>query len=202
MTSCSTAARRAATWQREYWNVVAKDSARRNAAINQLKRSTAAAPQYAAAVDARPSCCSRPGAVMKALRCCRRWPIQQWLQQRASDMWYAQIKDQPASNASVSALQVLSVFSDGENVTAARSQLEAQQKTARRSKLSVRKRRPGGSECPDRVIRRWRNCKAVSAKPCRQRSHWRAGRTYSQKGDRARAVAQFEKGDRLRSAER
>ena len=61
---------------------------------------------------------------------------------RASDMWYAQIKDQPVSSASVSALQkYLSVFSDGENVTAARSQLEAQQNSSP-IQLSVRKRRP------------------------------------------------------------
>lgn len=48
---------------------------------------------------------------------------------QASDMWYQQIKDQPVSSASVTALQqYLSVFSDGDNVTAARTQLEAQQK--------------------------------------------------------------------------
>lgn len=48
---------------------------------------------------------------------------------QASDMWYEQIKDQPASSASVSALQkYLSVFSDGDSVAAARAQLEAQQK--------------------------------------------------------------------------
>jgi tetratricopeptide (TPR) repeat protein len=39
----------------EYWNVVAKDPARRGAAINQLKKSTAAAREYAAAGDAGPA---------------------------------------------------------------------------------------------------------------------------------------------------
>ena len=46
-------------------------------------------------------------------------------------MWYQQIKDQPVSSASVTALQqYLSVFSDGDNVTAARTQLEAQQNSS------------------------------------------------------------------------
>ncbi len=50
---------------------------------------------------------------------------------QASDMWYQQIKDQPVSSASVTALQqYLSVFSDGDNVTAARTQLEAQQNSS------------------------------------------------------------------------
>lgn len=57
----------------EYWNVVAKDPARRNAAINQLKKLTAAAPVIRSCRRRFPSSCSRAGAAMRALRSCGRW---------------------------------------------------------------------------------------------------------------------------------
>lgn len=47
----------------------------------------------------------------------------------ASKIWYGQIKDMPVSDASVSALKkYLSIFSDGDSVAAAQSQLAEQQK--------------------------------------------------------------------------
>ena len=50
----------------EYWNVVAKDPARRNAAINQLKKINSSRRRF-------PCSCSRAGAAMRALRSCGRW---------------------------------------------------------------------------------------------------------------------------------
>src|SRR5699024_12005273 len=47
----------------------------------------------------------------------------------ASKIWYGQIKDMPVSDASVQALKkYLSIFSDGDSVAAAQSQLAEQQK--------------------------------------------------------------------------
>lgn len=46
----------------------------------------------------------------------------------ASKIWYGQIKDMPVSDASVQALKkYLSIFSDGDSVAAAQSQLAEQQ---------------------------------------------------------------------------
>src|SRR5690606_1251588 len=46
----------------------------------------------------------------------------------AANIWYAQIKDMPVSDASVKALQkYLTVFSEGDSVAAARSKLSEQQ---------------------------------------------------------------------------
>ena len=113
---------------------------------------------------------------------------------QASDMWYDQIKDQPASSASVSALQkYLSVFSDGDSVAAARAQLEAQQKQL--ADPAFRAKAEGlaavdagqGSKAVAELQ------KAVSANHADSEAVGALGQAYSQKGDRARAVAQFEK---------
>jgi Flp pilus assembly protein TadD len=113
---------------------------------------------------------------------------------QASDMWYQQIKDQPASSASVSALQkYLTVFSSGDSVTAARSQLEAQQKQladpafrAKAEGLAAVDAGQGGKAVTELQ-------KAVSANHADSEAVGALGQAYSQKGDRARAVAQFEK---------
>lgn len=113
---------------------------------------------------------------------------------QASDMWYEQIKDRPTSEASVSELQkYLSVFSDGDSVTAARSQLEAQQKQL--ADPTFRAKAEGlaavdagqGSKAVAELQ------KAVSANHTDSEAIGALGQAYSQKGDRARAVAQFEK---------
>lgn len=57
----------------EYWNVVAKDPARRNNAINQLKKLTPAVPATCSFRRPSPGCSSRPGAATKALRFSRAW---------------------------------------------------------------------------------------------------------------------------------
>ena len=83
-------------------------------------------------------------------------------------MWYEQIKDQPASSASVTALQkYLTVFSDGDSVAAARAQLEAQQKQL--ADPAFRAKAEGlAAVDAGQGVRRWRSCKSRQRQPCRQ----------------------------------
>ncbi|WP_150318178.1 tetratricopeptide repeat protein, partial [Enterobacter hormaechei] len=101
---------------------------------------------------------------------------------------------QPASSASVSALQkYLSIFSSGDSVVAARAQLEEQQKQL--ADPAFRAKAEGlaavaagqGSKAVAELQ------KAVSANHADSEAVGALGQAYSQKGDRARAVAQFEK---------
>ncbi|MFH2740906.1 cellulose synthase complex outer membrane protein BcsC [Enterobacter hormaechei] len=178
----------------EYWNVVAKEPARRNLAINQLKKINASSPGNAPLQASLAQLLFQSGrrdegfAVLQEMAKSNNGRIQ------ASDMWYQQIKDQPASSASVTALQqYLSVFSDGDNVTAARAQLEAQQKQL--ADPAFRAKAEGlaavdagqGSKAVTELQ------KAVSANHADSEAVGALGQAYSQKGDRARAVAQFEK---------
>ncbi|MBS3048441.1 cellulose synthase complex outer membrane protein BcsC [Enterobacter mori] len=178
----------------EYWTLVAKEPARRNAAINQLKKINASNPgntqQQAALAQLLFQSERRDEgfAVLQAMAKSNNGRNQ------ASDMWYQQIKDQPASSASVSALKkYLTVFSDGDNVTAARAQLDAQQKQladptfrAKAEGLAAVDAGQGGKAVAELQ-------KAVSANHTDSEAVGALGQAYSQKGDRARAVAQFEK---------
>ncbi len=113
---------------------------------------------------------------------------------QASDMWYDQIKDQPASSASVSALQkYLSVFSDGDSVAAARAQLEAQQKQLADPAFRAKAEGLAAVDAGKGAQAVAELQKAVSANHADSEAVGALGQAYSQKGDRARAVAQFEK---------
>ena len=113
----------------EYWNVVAKEPARRNLAINQLKKINASSPGNVPLQSSLAQLLFQSGRRDEGFAVLQEMAKSNNGRSQASDMWYQQIKDQPASSASVTALQqYLSVFSDGDNVTAARAQLEAQQK--------------------------------------------------------------------------
>ena len=113
----------------EYWNVVAKDPARRTSAINQLKKINASNPGNVQLQATLAQLMFQNGRRDEGFAVLQDMAKTNNGRDQASDMWYQQIKDQPASSASVSALQkYLTVFSSGDSVTAARSQLEAQQK--------------------------------------------------------------------------
>lgn len=108
---------------------MAKDPARRSSAINQLKKINASSPGNTQLQATLAQLLFQSGRSDEGFAVLREMAKSNGGRSRASDMWYQQIKDQPASSASVSALQkYLSVFSDGDSVAAARSQLEAQQK--------------------------------------------------------------------------
>ncbi len=178
----------------EYWNVVAKEPARRNLAINQLKKINASSPGNAPLQASLAQLLFQSGRRDEGFAVLQEMAKSNNGRSQASDMWYQQIKDQPASNASVTALQqYLSVFSDGDNVTAARAQLEAQQKQL--ADPAFRAKAEGlaavdagqGSKAVTELQ------KAVSANHADSEAVGALGQAYSQKGDRARAVAQFEK---------
>ncbi|MEI9871010.1 cellulose synthase complex outer membrane protein BcsC [Enterobacter hormaechei] len=178
----------------EYWNVVAKEPSRRNLAINQLKKSNASSPGNAPLQASLAQLLFQSGRRDEGFAVLQEMAKSNNGRSQASDMWYQQIKDQPASSASVTALQqYLSVFSDGDNVTAARAQLEAQQKQL--ADPAFRAKAEGlaavdagqGSKAVTELQ------KAVSANHADSEAVGALGQAYSQKGDRARAVAQFEK---------
>lgn len=178
----------------EYWNVVAKESARRNLAINQLKKINASSPGNVPLQSSLAQLLFQSGRRDEGFAVLQEMAKSNNGRSQASDMWYQQIKDQPVSSASVTALQqYLSVFSDGDNVTAARTQLEAQQKQL--ADPAFRAKAEGlaavdagqGSKAVTELQ------KAVSANHADSEAVGALGQAYSQKGDRARAVAQFEK---------
>jgi len=178
----------------EYWNVVAKEPARRNSAINQLKKINASSPGNVPLQSSLAQLLFQSGRRDEGFAVLQEMAKSNNGRSQASDMWYQQIKDQPASSASVTALQqYLSVFSDGDNVTAARAQLEAQQKQL--ADPAFRAKAEGlaavdagqGSKAVTELQ------KAVSANHADSEAVGALGQAYSQKGDRARAVAQFEK---------
>ena len=178
----------------EYWNVVAKEPARRNLAINQLKKINASSPGNAPLQASLAQLLFQSGRRDEGFAVLQEMAKSNNGRSQASDMWYQQIKDQPASSASVTALQqYLSVFSDGDNVTAARAQLEAQKKQL--ADPGFRAKAEGlaavdagqGSKAVTELQ------KAVSANHADSEAVGALGQAYSQKGDRARAVAQFEK---------
>ncbi|MEY8178506.1 cellulose synthase complex outer membrane protein BcsC [Enterobacter hormaechei] len=178
----------------EYWNVVAKEPARRNLAINQLKKINASSPGNVPLQSSLAQLLFQSGRRDEGFAVLQEMAKSNNGRSQASDMWYQQIKDQPASSASVTALQqYLSVFSDGNNVTAARAQLEAQQKQL--ADPAFRAKAEGlaavdagqGSKAVTELQ------KAVSANHADSEAVGALGQAYSQKGDRARAVAQFEK---------
>ena len=178
----------------EYWTVVAKDPAKRNSAINQLKKINASSPGNTQQQAALAQLLFQSGRRDEGFTVLQDMAKSNSGRSQASDMWYQQIKDQPASNASVSALQkYLSVFSDGDSVTAARAQLEAQQKQladpAFRAKAEGLAAVDAGQG--NKAVAELQ--KAVSANHADSEAVGALGQAYSQKGDRARAVAQFEK---------
>ena len=178
----------------EYWTLVAKEPTRRNAAINQLKKINASNPGNTQQQAALAQLLFQSGRRDEGFAVLQAMAKSNNGRNQASDMWYQQIKDQPASSASVSALQkYLTVFSDGDNVTAARAQLDAQQKQladptfrAKAEGLAAVDAGQGGKAVAELQ-------KAVSANHADSEAVGALGQAYSQKGDRARAVAQFEK---------
>ncbi|MBM3074287.1 cellulose biosynthesis protein BcsC [Enterobacter sp. RHBSTW-00994] len=178
----------------EYWTVVAKDPARRNTAIDQLKRINTNNPGNTQQQASLAQLLFQNGRRDEGFAVLQDMAKSTSGRDQASELWYQQIKDQPTSSASVNALQkYLSVFSHGDSVTAARSQLEAQQKQladpafrAKAEGLAAVDAGQGGKAVAELQ-------KAVSANHADSEAVGALGQAYSQKGDRARAVAQFEK---------
>lgn len=147
----------------EYWNVVAKDPARRNAAINQLKKINTSSPGNTQLQATLSQLLFQSGRRDEGFAVLQEMAKSTNGRSQASDMWYDQIKGQPASSASVSALQkYLSIFSSGDSVVAARAQLEEQQKQL--ADPAFRAKAEGlAAVDAGQGVRRWLSCKKPSA---------------------------------------
>ena len=178
----------------EYWSVVAKNPARRNEAIDRMKALNTSGPGDTQLQTTLAQLLLQNGREEEGYNVLRQMAKSNAGRETASALWYQQLKDKPASAASVKALQeYLQVFSAGDNVTAARAQLEAQQKQladpafrAKAQGLAAVEAGQGGKAVAELQ-------QAVSANHADSEAVGALGQAYSQRGDRARAVAQFEK---------
>ncbi|ADO46491.1 cellulose synthase complex outer membrane protein BcsC [[Enterobacter] lignolyticus] len=178
----------------EYWSAVARLPARHNDAINQLKKINVRMPgntQLQATLAKMLFADNRRDEGFAVLEQMSR---SGGGRNTAADIWYDQIKNQPVSQASVQSLQrFLTVFTEGEVSNEARGLLASQQKQladpgfrAKAEGLAAVDAGQGGkavSELQQAVNSNHNDSEAVGA----------LGQAYSQRGDRARAVAQFEK---------
>ena len=178
----------------EYWTTVAKIPARRNAAINQLKAINTRSPGNNTLQNTLATLLFDNDRRNEGFAVLEQMAKSSTGRNAAANIWYAQIKDMPVSDASVKALQkYLTVFSEGDSVAAARSKLSEQQQQlsdpafrARAQGLAAVDAGQGGkavSELQQAVKANQNDSEAVGA----------LGQAYSQRGDRASAVAQFKK---------
>ncbi len=178
----------------EYWSTVAKIPARRGEAINQLKRINADAPGNTGLQNNLALLLFSSDRRDEGFAVLEQMAKSNAGREGASKIWYGQIKDMPVSDASVQALKkYLSIFSDGDSVAAAQSQLAEQQKQladpafrARAQGLAAVDSGMAGKAIPELQ-------QAVRANPKDSEALGALGRAYSQKGDRANAVANLEK---------
>ena len=178
----------------EYWVQVAKVPARHNEAITQLKALNASNPGNADLQSTLARLLIADGRNEEAFTVLEQMAKNNTGRDTAATLWYQQIQGMPVSEKSVAALKhFLSVFSEGDTVVTARQQLDAQQKQLadpafreRASGLAAVEAGKGGTAIgalQDAVSKNHQDSEAIGA----------LGQAYSQKGDRARAVAQFER---------
>ncbi|NDO82594.1 cellulose biosynthesis protein BcsC [Citrobacter sp. NCU1] len=178
----------------EYWTTVAKLPARRNDAINQLKKINASNPGNNGLQNTLAQLLFDDGRREEGFAVLEQMAKSSSGRNAAANIWYKQIKDLPVSEASVQALQkYLTVFSEGDSVNAAREKLNEQQKQladpafrARAQGMAAVDAGQGGKAVTELQ-------QAVSANHDDSEAVGALGQAYSQRGDRARAVVQFQK---------
>ncbi|KGB09190.1 cellulose synthase operon protein C [Enterobacteriaceae bacterium ATCC 29904] len=178
----------------EYWTLVAKVPARRNEAINQLKSINASRPGDSQLQNSLAQLLFQSGRRDEGFAVLRQMANSNSGRNAASSIWYQQIKDTPVSDASVKALQdYLQVFSEGDSVELARTQLAQQQQQLSDPAFRAKAQGLAAVEAGqgERAVSELQQ--AVSANHADSEAVGALGQAYSQKGDRARAVAQFEK---------
>ena len=178
----------------EYWTVAAKIPARRSDAIIQLQKINASNPGDTQLQNSLAQLLFESGRRDEGFAVLKQMANANAGREAASDLWYRQISELPVSAASVKALQeYLQVFSAGDSVTAARAKLDEQQKQladpafrAKAEGLAAVEAGQGGKAVAELQ-------RAVSANHADSEAVGALGQAYSQRGDRARAVAQLEK---------
>lgn len=112
----------------------------------------------------------------------------------AGDIWFNAIKDSPPSQASVQSLQrFLLIFTSGEQADSAREQLAAQQKTLSDPTQRAKSEGEAALAAGKGAVAIPELQRVVSANTKDSEAIGALGEAYSQKGDRARAVAQLQK---------
>jgi tetratricopeptide (TPR) repeat protein len=182
----------------EYWTLMAKEPARRSQAIDKLKALNAANPGNAELRANLARLMFANGRSAEGFEVLTQMAKSNVSRGDAATIWYDQISNMPVSDASVLALQkFLATFSEGDTVDSARTKLAEQQKQladpafkARSQGLAEVSSGSGAKAVPqlqEAVAANHNDSEAVGA----------LGQAYSQQGNRARAVQQFEKAIRM-----
>ncbi len=178
----------------EYWTLMAKDPARRAQAIDQLKTLNATNPGNVELQSNLARLMFANGRSSEGFDVLEQMAKSNNGRKDAANIWYDQIRNLPVSDASVAALQrFLGTFSEGETVDTARAALAEQQKQLSDPAFKARSQGmadvgsgSGGKAIPqlqEALASNHNDSEAVGA----------LGQAYSQQGNRARAVQQFEK---------
>ncbi|WP_434665040.1 cellulose synthase complex outer membrane protein BcsC [Klebsiella sp. B345] len=178
----------------EYWALVARLPARHTEAVAQLKKLDASAPgnpDLQAVLAKQMFADNKPAEGFAYLEQMSRSAAGRGT---AADMWLSEIKDMPVSKGSVQELQrFLTLFETGESAANARVLLAQQQ--AQLQDPTFRERSEGlaavKNDNPAQAIASLQQ--AVRADARDSDAVGALGQAYSQRGDRARAVAQLNK---------
>ncbi|MCF6687296.1 cellulose synthase complex outer membrane protein BcsC [Raoultella terrigena] len=178
----------------EYWSLVARLPARHNEAVLELKKINARSPGNVALQTALAKLMFADNKPDEGFAWLEQMSRSAASRSTAASMWFDKIKDMPVSRASVQALQrFLLLFATGESAANARVLLEQQQgqlkdpafRARSEGLAAVKSDKPGQAvaDLQQAVRADGRDSDAVGA----------LGQAYSQRGDRARAVAQLNK---------
>lgn len=182
----------------EYWTLMAKDPVRRSLAIDKLKSLNAASPGNTDLGSNLARLMFTSGRSREGFEVLEQMAKADNSRQDAAQIWFDQISNLSVSDASVLALQkFLATFSEGDSVDAARARLAEQQKRLADPVFKARSQGladvSGGSGAratgPLQEV--------VAANPNDSEAVGALGQAYSQQGNRARAVQQFEKAIRM-----
>lgn len=178
----------------EYWVLVAKVPARRNEAINQLKAINAQSPGNGQLQNSLAQLLFASDRDDEGYAVLTQMAKSSTSRDAAAAIWYQQIKDLPVSDASVQALQrFLAQFSEGDPVDMAREQLATQQKQLADPTFRARSQGLAAVDAGQGTQAISALQQAVSADEKDGEATGALGQAYSQKGDRARAVANLQK---------
>ncbi|WLI78067.1 cellulose synthase complex outer membrane protein BcsC [Kosakonia sp. H02] len=178
----------------EYWLLVAKVPARHAEAVNRLQALNARNPGNDQLQAGLAQLLFADGRSAEGYKVLEQMAKSSSGRETAASLWYQQLQEMPVSDASVQALQhFLTIFSSGDTVDSARTQLAAQQKQLADPAFRARATGLAAVDAGQGAKAVGELQQAVNANKTDSEAVGALGQAYSQSGDRARAVAQFEK---------
>ena len=178
----------------EYWTLVAREPARRNEAITRLKALNASEPGNNTLQASLAQLLFSSGQPDEGYAVLEQMARSSTGRETAATLWYQQLQGAPASPQSVAALQrFLGVFSSGETVDKARTQLAQQQSQLADPAFRARAQGLADVDTGQGAAAVAPLEAAISAGQNDSETVGALGQAYSQQGNRARAVQQFEK---------